>query len=531
MKKENFFDRRHYLDLLEKRITGLKDGYRQNVAFIGDELVGKTSIVFKFLSRFFDAGIVTVYVEIRPEKFPVFVKRFLGVLLYSFHSNAGTTGLKEDFDYLLEKTEAIAPRTAEKIRALTREIENRKRDNVFSELLSLCDILHQETNKYFVIFFDEFHNLETLGSKDIFAEWSRVLIAQKHVLYVILSSMKTRAHNILSKHLCLLFGNFEIVSVEPFGPAATEEYLAQNLRVLSINKGTRDFLAHLTGGSPFYLHVISDALLKSPSMGIVDVLDELLFSPAGVLNQKFTSCLKRLQDDAHGRDLASALFLISNGQNKIRDISQITHKPSGEVKSLLTCLFDSEVINRSGDFLRINDRVFSFWLKFVYQQKMNSLTFDAKNQNLQFRKKLESIIQEYLAHSNKSILERTADLLKLFEDESIQIEKKKLKLNRFREIKPLEFNAHGIKEGLVCRSTDSLWLIGFNHDSLTEDDISFFSKECKKYKQKLQRKIIISCKDIDPNSKLRALEEKVWTWDLQNLNQIMDAFLKPRVIV
>ena len=67
-------------------------------------------------------------------------------------------------------------------------------------------------------------------------------------------------------------------------------------------------------------------------------------------------------------------------------------------------------------------------------------------------------------------------------------------------------------------------------EALTEADIADFSKECKRYHHKLQRKIMITLKEVDPNARLKALEEKIWTWDLNNLNQILDLFSKPRII-
>lgn len=66
MIKENLFNRRAYLEILEKRIRALKDGYRQNIAFIGDELLGKTSIIFSFLNKFYDNQIIVLYLEVRP---------------------------------------------------------------------------------------------------------------------------------------------------------------------------------------------------------------------------------------------------------------------------------------------------------------------------------------------------------------------------------------------------------------------------------------------------------------------------------
>ena len=77
MIKDRFFDRKQYLDILQKRVMALKDGYRQNIAIIADELVGKTSVIFKFLNSFCDNRIIMVYLEARPESLSVFANRFI----------------------------------------------------------------------------------------------------------------------------------------------------------------------------------------------------------------------------------------------------------------------------------------------------------------------------------------------------------------------------------------------------------------------------------------------------------------------
>jgi hypothetical protein len=122
-------------------------------------------------------------------------------------------------------------------------------------------------------------------------------------------------------------------------------------------------------------------------------------------------------------------------------------------------------------------------------------------------------------------------MMRLFCDDRIQIEKKNMRLTHFREIKPIEFTSRSVKDGLVCRSGDSLWVIGFKQDALSEDDITLFSAECRKYRHKLERKVLVTLADIDQNSRLRALEEKIWTWDLNCLNQMLDLFSKPRITV
>ncbi len=530
MIKDNFYDRKYYLDILDKRVLGLKDGYRQNIAIIGDELVGKTSIVFKYLNKFYDNRFIIVYMEIRQETLDSFARRFIGVLLYNFLANSGIP-IKENLDFLIDKSGKYIPKTTAKIKEILAALERRKKNNIFIELLSLFETISQETGKFCVVIFDEFHNLENMGIKNLYSEWSKVLILQKNILYIIISSMKLKTKAILSKNLSLLFGNFQLVTVEPFDIKASRDYLNHRLAGFNLSQGQENFLIHFTGGNPFYLDLISRELLKKDAaVNLSGILEDLLFMPSGILNQKFSNYLKRFMDIPNSQDYAEILYLIADGHNKLKEIAHILRKTRKELTSRVNYLSELETISRNGDFLNINDRVFGFWLRFVYQEKLQSLTFDAKNQKVIFKDKIENMIQEFLANSEKSLMERTVELLRLFEDDVIHMERKRLRLTHFREIKALEFNNQRLRDGVIGRSHDDLWIIAFKQGILTEEDIAEFSKECKKYRHKLQRKIIVSVQDIDTNTRLRALEEKVWAWDLNSFNQILDLFSRPRVI-
>ncbi len=222
--------------------------------------------------------------------------------------------------------------------------------------------------------------------------------------------------------------------------------------------------------------------------------------------------------------------MVASGRNRIKAIAHILHKQKKELSVRVNYLLELDAITRSGDFLKVSDRLFAYWMRFVYQEKMRSLSYDSKSQKEKFRDSIEELIQDFLKQSQKPLSNRVFELLQLFEDDLMQIERKKIRLNHFREVKPLVFNYRFLKDGLLGRSSDSLWIMGIKADALTEQDIADFSKECKKYHHKSQRKIIVTLREIDPNARLRALEEKVWTWDLNNLNQILDLFSKPRVI-
>jgi len=529
MIKDKFFDRKNYIEILKKRINGLKEGYRQNIAIIGEESLGKTSIVSKFLTGFYDLRIITVFLEVRPESLDSFAKRFIATLLYNFLQNSGIP-LKEDLNYLILKSGGYIPNTIQKINFILSELSKRKKTAIIPELFNLPELIHQESGKFTVLFLDEFHNLENLGVNNLYRDWSKLIIVQKKTLYCLLSSKIFKTRFILSKQLSLLFGNFEVITVEPFDIHASSRYLEQHIPLLKANHGIKDFLINFTGGYPLYLELISDALLKHDlQVELADVLEDLLFNTSGVLNQKFSNYIKRFLDLASGNDYVSILYLIASGQNRIKDIAHIMRKQKKELTSRINCLLELDAIVRSGDFLKINDRLFAFWVRFVYQEKMRSLSFDSKIQKEKFRDNIQELINEFSRQQVLPLSNRVFELLQLFEDDLMQFERKKVRLNHFREVKPLFFN-HCLKEGLLGRSSSALWIMAVKPEALTEQDIAEFAKECKRYHHKSQRKIMVTLKEVEPNARLKALEEKIWTWDLNSLNQIMDLFSKPRII-
>ena len=547
MIKDKFFDRKNYIQILEKRVSSLKEGYRQNIAIIGDENVGKTSIITKFLANFYDPRIITVYLEVRPESLDGFARRFIGALLYNFLLNS-VLPLKEDLDYLVAKSSRYIPNTTEKINFILSELSRRKKINIVTELFNLPELIHQETGKFTVLFLDEFHNLEDIGVKNLYREWSKLLMVQKNTLYCLASSRMFKTRVILSKQLSLLFGNFEIITIEPFDIRTSGCYLEQHVDGSRLNAQLKDFIINFTGGYPLYLELIADALSKGPEgpgllsskqsqrpevdpvANLADILEDLLFNTSGILNQRFSNYIKRFLDASASNDYVLIFYLIASGRNRIKDIGHILHKQKKDLLIRINHLLELDAITRSGDFLKISDRLFAYWMRFVYQEKMRSLSFDAKNQKEKFRGNIQELIGEFTRQSIKPLANRVGELLQLFENDLMQLERKKIRLHHFREIKPLVFNQRLLKDGLLGRSNEALWIMAIKSDALTEQDITEFAKECKRYHYKSQRKIMITLREVDPNARLRALEEKIWTWDLNSLNQMLDLFSKPRVI-
>ena len=78
---DHFFGRQEIIDLLIKRAEALKSGYRQNVALIGHQQLGKTSILRHFLHTYRDAQDLPIYVEIKLQALDYFVDQFIRFLV------------------------------------------------------------------------------------------------------------------------------------------------------------------------------------------------------------------------------------------------------------------------------------------------------------------------------------------------------------------------------------------------------------------------------------------------------------------
>ncbi|MEW5757919.1 MAG: hypothetical protein AB1755_00395 [Candidatus Omnitrophota bacterium] len=532
-----------FKQILIKRILGLKEGYRQNLALLGDESVGKTALVCRIISELDDKQIIPIFIRARKESCESFILRFCGTLLYAFlKSRSPETELNQDINYLIRSAENIIPKTISGIKTIQKNLEKRKYDELFIELLSILDLLFEESAKFTLVIFDEFHLLEKMPVKNLYREWAKKIILQKNTMYILISSAKFKSNQILLEKLSLLFGNFEKIEFNYLDLKKSECLIKEILSPLTIEKSNIDFIINFTCGHPFYIHLIASKLKdhlkienanKNQSEYIVEVLGKLLFDKWGILNQKFISLLNNtIDNDKHSYDIIPLLLALSEGNTRIKELMQISHQPRKDINSKLQKLIEKDIVIRNGDFFKISDPMFLFWLRFIYQERLKSFDFSRNTQIKFFEGKIRQMLKEFILNSQKTITERLTDLFSLFNDEAIQIEKSKIRLSRFREIKPLNLEGRSLNFAIIARSSDFLWIVAIKTSgAIEEKDVLDFSQECKKYKTRSQHRILVTFDDIDTNARLLAKEQKILTWNVASLNSILDLYNKPRLLL
>jgi predicted transcriptional regulator len=525
------FGRSEILALLEKRVNDLTDGYRQNIAIIGQRFIGKTYLIQHFLSGLNNDRFVYIYIEPESFEFRVFARKFIGSLLNSVSRSHNLAG-SNDLDILINENLKIVPRTVEHAKKILGNLDKEKNSDIYNDLIDLPDIFTRETGKVCLVIFDEFHDIiESLNVENAYHILSKKITVQRKCMYIILGSLRYKAKKILTEKLSLLFGNFEVIELRSFDIKTSKDFIDLFLEGKNMPDPLKNFLFDLTSGQPFYLEVICREILRLTSgrattdIGLSDLsisLSNLMNEACGLLNLHFRNYLNEINEGKSGHFLLSIILSIARGKRKINDIASYLHRQKILISQKINRLLELDILSKNGNFYYLTDKMFNFWLKYIYIKRLDSIeNFDITHSPDYCKVDIENAIESFMRVSQRAISERLIELFNLFENESVQMNGYKYRLFRFKEINPIIFkdlNNHG----LIAHSKNILWLILFKEDTLSEQDVSRFIAACKNFKHKPQRRIIVALGLTDSNTKLRALQEKVWIWNIEELNLFLN---------
>src|SRR5258708_7242207 len=114
----NFYGRRGVLDVLKKRVMGLKEGYRQNVALLGNRYIGKTALLQRLMSQMDEQeDVFFIYLDLENRDFEYFAVQFTKTLLYNFLKKEKQFP-QEDIKLLCTQARERLPRTVFLVQAI-----------------------------------------------------------------------------------------------------------------------------------------------------------------------------------------------------------------------------------------------------------------------------------------------------------------------------------------------------------------------------------------------------------------------------
>lgn len=533
---DKFFGRNDVLGALSKRVNGLKDGYRQNIAIVGPKLIGKSSLILHFLTNLNHPNIVPIYIDLRPNSFQHFTHKFLGTLLYHYLKNKNIKP-EEEVEILKERAKKDIPKIIEIIRSIENSIRNQQLKQAYEILLNLTSIFKQETGNSCIVILDEFHLLDTYKIPSPFSSLAKEIMMQKDTMYILISSQVSYAKRVLANELSLLFGNFEVIYLKPFDYVTCCKFLEKRFQDINLSQNFRDFIIGFTEGYPFYLDILSKKLLeKARELNKSEIsysllsqaFNSLIYDSQGIFNQYFTSLLSYNLNGVDYSNFIPILMSTAERGRQLNNISEDTNRHPKIISKQINYLLDKDLLSKVGVFYRIQDKIFRFWLKSVYRRKNLSLTADPLTESKDFSREIEEQILKFSLESKKKLTERIIDLFKSFRNEIVWIQNKSFRLWHFEEVR-LWFPGN-LQDCIIARYKDGYWACLIRKENIDEAQVQEFIQSCKKSKYKIRRTIIIALKELDLNVRLTALEKKVWIWSLADLNLILDLYGKQQIV-
>ena len=538
---EKFHGRQSVLDLLKRRVVDLKEGYRQNIAFLGERYIGKSAALKKFITDIDDPQIVPIYIDLENPEFNHFFEKTVGYILHRFSNDQKLPSYK-NIKQLIEISQPHLPQTCQIIKKAEASMLQGRLAESYREIMLLPQTFAQETNKFCIFILDEFQNLEEFPVLEVFQELGKQIMTQRRCLYVVASSFPTAAKKILSEKLSLLFGDFEVIEVEPFNRKSAQEFVGRHLENTKISEQVSHFFIDFTGGRPLYLKLICEEIINLKALHkqteiffplLMEAIDKVLFNEWGVLNRHFDLTIHQLCSGKGNGILPMILVALAEGKQKAKELTQQTALKQGPLLQKVNRLALLDIVGRNGDYYYLKDKLFKYWVKHIFYKKRISIDFNIEEQRNGFRSELARAFQTFKTASQKDLSSRVIELLYCFDNESFQINGRRYKLPTFREIVPTKIRK-GMGEyfDLIKGSTsEGDWIVILKTGAFSEKDVNAVLTESKKLDLKPQRWILVSPFDLDENTRLKALQERMWIWNEGELNALLHLYDKPYVVI
>ena len=549
---ENFFGRQEIIDLLVKRASALKSGYRQNVAIIGHQQLGKTSVLRQFLRVFRDPEILPIYVEIKFQALDYFIDQFARALLFQYLSGrlpAGQAGVAAEptdtLAALMEKAQPFIPKTVSRIAEIAALLKQRHAEEAYVRIFELTQVLKDETGMNAIVVLDEFHRLGEFGIKNAFSDFGKRIMVQKHTMYLLSSSSFSQSRKILAEKLLLLFGHFERVYLDAFDFDTSFEFIRQKMHPVAVPGVLQSFLVSLTDGHPFFLENLVSRLYEicrakneetAGAQSVAEACLKLFYESQGVLNQYFSKLISPWTQSSSRGSHVLILAEIANGRNRLKDIAQGINRGQRETAAQLQQLVENELLVKNGVFFRFNSKTFRFWLKEVYRKKELSL-LDTNSKSDSFIQRMLQLIEEEAALLGADISTRLVSLLSEFKNDIVELGEKKRKLPYFSEfLRPPaaeqavdEASANESSRGIIARGHGRCWVCKITQEKATEKEVLELVQGSSERKDS-HTKVLVALQGLDENAKLLAKEKRILTLGLSRINLLMDLYGKPPII-
>jgi hypothetical protein len=510
------------LAILDKRVRSFLEGYRQNVALLGDD---REEISY-LLENYFQ--------ENRNEE------------LIHIHTVASYTSQREFFksaafsllsDYLcrIDSLDNLINYASMPLAETVNLIKNtlKKSSISFLEILEVINKFINESKKRCIFILEEFLNMEKLFPSFL-KDFSQFIILQRNCLVVITSSSSKEAEKVLSTKLNLLFGGFEKLFLNEVTFVQCYNYLKRYIEPLSTSPFFISLFIKIIGSNIIYYNLIGDSIKKKycqedEDKSIISILEDTLYSKDTYLFQKFINRVDLIQNSIKSPSGLKVLVAISEGYIRKEELVSLSLCSTKELTNRLQRLCELNCIESLGNIYKIKDTLFSFWLAYIFKLYYGLSVTGLQKRKVMWQKKMYETIALFKEEFFKDKINKVLELVLAFKDDVLRIEKVRYKLPFIKRTKIISYPEKFLH--LIVGEGKEVVLVGVKEKNVDDDDIIEFIEKTSSIKRKGIRKIFISLERFSPSAKLIAKNNRLTIWDVNEVNFLSNIFNKSTIYI
>lgn len=509
----------HEVNLIEKRISGFFDGYRQNIALLGKERDKIMDVLTKCLIAHKNHSTIHICVNASYLDSKEFFKSAAYSILnqYLFRQDM--------LDALINFAEDILPCTTSYIKKILSE-----KHVPFLAVVELINKFINESKKKCIWIIDDFTSL-----KDIFPNFNKpfvqFIILQKKCMIILTSPKIKESEKILGTELNLLFGSFELISLDESTLFHNYLYFGDLLKPLAPPPYIAAFFINLFRSRCLYYQILNREIKNVHTNDCWDdtafhALERVLYNKNTVLFQKFIDKIELLR--ARYKDhrlLIKFLLLISEGYTRKSDLMFFSGLDSRKFSTKMQHLIEIDYVQNLGNIYIISDSLFTFWLSVVFKKYISVHILDENKRAFLFKERIREEISLFKEDFYKEKAQRILELFASFKNDTLIIEKQKIRFPSLERIKIIAYPEKSMN--LLVGEGDEIVFAGIKENITNQTDILDFISKTRALKAKNIRKIFISLGDLTPPAKFIAKQNKISLWDINGLNTLLRIYNKP----
>ena len=505
-----------------KRINSFLEGYRQNIAILAKDSEEISYFLDSCLSTLSSRDVIYILEDLSYINAEVFFRNTSYTILNQF--------LSQDLslDKLLSLCTEVLPQTAEYIKdTLKKKAVN------FIDILELVNKFINESGTQCVLVVKEFTNLRNLFHS-YHQDFSKFIILQKKCMVILASSAVEEAKEILGTDLHLLFGNFELISLDTFPLVDAYLGLANLLKPLSPTPHFLGFFINMLQSNSLYYELLAKEIKSlyqadNEDKSIIITVEKTLYNMNSSLYRKFINKVDILK--AKYKDyqtLITLLLLVAQGYIRKTDLMFFLGVNKQNLTSKLERLLEMEYLQNVGNIYKVNDSLFSFWLDHIFRFYINCKILDTNRRAMLFLAKMREEVEMFKENFYKEKVQRIRELFASFKDDTLVIEDNRVRFPRLNKVNIISYPEN--RFNILVGEGDEILFAAVKEEETNDADILKFETITDSIKIKNLKKIFISLGELNSSAKLIAKESRIQLWDINQINSLLSIYRKPILV-